>query len=132
MPEPMPEADFSKLSPALPPFPAIVGISNPCWEVPLAVAVCPECGGSMVLEVIEWDAELGEPTKPGCDLSCRAEMAAFGAYMATESNTEEERNAYSAYVDAEHNHFQSDWQPAIERVYDWARLHVRVPVGEKS
>lgn len=39
------------------------------FNIPATVAVCPHCGGKLMLGVDEW-LEDGEPTEAGCHVSC--------------------------------------------------------------
>lgn len=72
-------------------------------KVPGYVATCPECGGQLQAECYEWDEETGKPTI-SLNVSCIAE----------ENLSEEE------YVDQQHRHWQSNWQPVIDKVHEWA------------
>lgn len=59
--------------------------------VPKQLLVCPECGGRLEIEVNEWEAETGRPVFGGYYLNCENESSVH------------------------HRHWQSDWQPAIDR-----------------
>jgi hypothetical protein len=63
--------------------------------VPKTVAVCPECGGALHVESIEWIEETGIPTSGGLSVDCE--------------NEENER----------HRYWQSDWQSIINAVEKW-------------
>lgn len=78
--------------------------------VPREVGKCPECGGALEVEVVEWDAETGVPTIGGLSIGCREESL----------NEEAEH----------HRHWQSDWQDAIDEVSHWARENIRVPINK--
>jgi predicted nucleic acid-binding Zn-ribbon protein len=80
--------------------------------VPPAVAVCPECGGRLYLDVVEWESDSGRPTDGGVHVDCEREPDP------DDDSPEAE--------DAEHRSWQSDWMPVMDRVTAWARRHVRV------
>lgn len=66
-------------------------------DIPPDVATCPECGSKMYAECVEWDMETGTPTTTGIMVNCVAD--------------DEEM---------EHRYWQSDWQPIIDAVNEWA------------
>jgi len=38
--------------------------------VPRIVACCPECGGSLLVQVSEWESDTGTPTEFGVEVDC--------------------------------------------------------------
>ncbi len=77
-------------------------------KVPLAVARCPTCGRRVWLEVEEWEERpdgTGIPTSGGVIAHCTRSY---------HEGAEETRHPYIY------------WLPVREKVYEWARAHVRV------
>lgn len=83
-------------------------------KVPSRVAVCPECGGGLFLQVNEWETDTGAPTDGGIDLDCE---------RAPDFDDPD-------YDDKCHRNWQGEWQPVYDRVTAWARRHVRVVKGD--
>lgn len=79
------------------------------FDIPATVAVCPHCGGKLMLEVDEW-LEDGEPTEAGCHVSCVDEP-------------EDEDHFPMPYVTL---------LPIEAKVYAWARQHIRVCESEEE
>jgi hypothetical protein len=61
-----------------------------------AIAVCPECYGSLVVRNQSWDAETGKPYAADLQIDCTRDP--------------HER----------HRWWQSDWQPVVDLVREWA------------
>lgn len=59
--------------------------------IPKQLLICPECGGRLDIEINEWQTETGLPVFGGFYLNCENESS------------------------VNHRHWQSDWQPAIDR-----------------
>lgn len=77
--------------------------------VPATVALCPECGSSLHVHSNEWDTETGVPTPEGLQIDCVAECEAIG----------------QTFYDVSHRWFQSDWQPVVDEVREWASVSER-------
>jgi hypothetical protein len=63
--------------------------------VPKDVCVCPECGGKLMAESMEWIEETGMPTIGGLTVDCK-----------------------NSFVER-HRYWQSDWQSVINQVEKW-------------
>jgi hypothetical protein len=77
------------------------------FDVPSHVAVCPECGADLILEVVEWEDDTKHPTQGGCLVSCRLDSV----------------NDESGEP---HQMFQSDWAHIDWCVFEWASKNVQV------
>jgi len=64
-------------------------------DIPKEIAACPECEGPLHAECDEWEADTGRPITVLCVCA-----------MDDDSN---------------HRMWQSDWQPTLDRVQEWAR-----------
>lgn len=64
--------------------------------IPKSVAVCPECGGRLDAECIEWGAEDGKPSTSGLYIDCRKDRRRM-----------------------EHKYWQSDWQSIVDAIGKW-------------
>ena len=76
------------------PYPTTLLYGGRC-SVPSRVATCPECDAKLEAVSEEWNTDTGEPTTSllvGC----------------------------SQFDQTPHKHWQSDWQPVIDRVQKWA------------
>lgn len=80
-------------------------------DVPITVAVCPECGSQLIAQSESWDAT-GAPLQDGLSVSCEDEDDAIQAW---EENDEDKRN----WREVMHRWWQGEWQPVIDRVRDW-------------
>ena len=72
------------------------------FDVPTKVAKCPECGGMLVVRVNGWGEiapDLWEPIVAQLQIDC------------------ENEDPYGWYT---HRWWQSDWQPVVDRVREWA------------
>ena len=71
---------------------------------------CPECGGPLTVDVNEWETDTGWPTEFGVEIDCR------------NNNYGDEEGCGDGF---DHRWWQSDWQPAVDVVTQWARVHLR-------
>lgn len=104
----------------LDPPPIAVSAGPPCWaaallfgrehicEVPRTVAICPECGGDLFVEA-EWDESTDKPTRTGLSVSCCVEDSSLVRWENSKHDNREFR-------DVAHRHWQSDWQPIVDRI----------------
>lgn len=76
---------------------------------------CPECGDRCIVEFDEWSVRDGTPTAGGFRVMCEPDTDAELAAWARDED----------HVDG-HRHWQSDWQPLIDRVGRWLARNVRV------
>jgi hypothetical protein len=76
------------------------------FEISGNVATCPECSSTLILEVVEWEADTGRPTSGGCLVSCEAD----------EANE----------TDIEHQYLQSDWAYPQWKVEEYSYSNIRV------
>ena len=91
--------------------------------VPNDVAVCPECGSALSVEINEWSTEDGRCDGPGeFNVSCSREDDGLEKFVAGEID----EGLY--YSDYQERGWQSDWQPVIDRVGRWLEANVRVEV----
>lgn len=84
---------------------------NTDFAIPRTVASCPHCPGALHLEVDEWQND-GTPTEAGVHVSCDGETD-----------------------DANDAHWQMPyvyWMPLEMKVYEWARVHIRVTETEEE
>ncbi len=84
-------------------------------DIPQSIAVCPECGGALHLQNDEWNAKTGMPTQSGFSLDCMHEEELLDAWA---DNDEDDRSIEEA---GEHRHWQSDWQPVRDRIWEWLK-----------
>jgi len=73
--------------------------------LPRNVAICPECGGEIHVDCVEWDAVSGKPTQAGLDIACLADDA-------TEPWSGEDN-------DVSHIYLQGAWQPVRDAIWQW-------------
>lgn len=69
---------------------------------------CPECGGTLLVDVTEWESETGRPTECGVEIDCQHNN--YG---------DEEEDGF------DHRWWQSDWMPVLDALSAWARRHLR-------
>lgn len=82
-------------------------INSDDWlKIPTDVATCPECECQLWADVFEWEIESREITEGGFTIECVNE------------DYEDE--------DTRHRHWQSEWQPVINKVFAWLSENVRV------
>lgn len=79
--------------------------------VPLSVATCPECGGQLHASSDEWEVTTGCPTSITVD--CMEEELRLDEW---ENNDGDERS----HREVAHKWHQSDWQPVVDTVREWA------------
>lgn len=84
-------------------------------EVPTRVAVCPECGGRLFLQVEAWDSRTGEPADHSIHIDCEHEPDPDDESIEAE--------------DRMHRWWQGEWLPVINRAAAWAARHVRVLIA---
>lgn len=75
-------------------------------EVPSRIAQCPECGGMLIVCVMEYSMPDRRATLGGISIDCESE--------------DDEND------DTRHRHYQSDWQPIYDRIYNWMYDNVRI------
>jgi hypothetical protein len=85
-----------------------------CVPVPGDVETCPECGAALNVSFGSYDPETGAPDEDDLSVNCDAEPEDW-----------EDDDAYETY-DRVHRHYQSDWQPVIDRVRAWALARYRI------
>lgn len=85
--------------------PVIIQAAKP-FEIPGSVAQCPECGGALWVEVLEYSL----PDRRATDV---------GIYTQCESEDDEDRDTW-------HRCEQSEWQPTYDRIYNWMYDNVRI------
>lgn len=71
--------------------------------VPETIAVCPECGGVLVVLAHAWDEATGLPLAVDLDIDCTADPL----------------NDDDSAPWLWHKHRQSDWQPVVDSVRKW-------------
>ena len=76
------------------------------------VAVCPECGSELEIDCYEWDLVTGFPTRSGFNLDCKQEEEDLDDWIHNDDDTRDKREVM-------HRHWQSDWQPVIDKVWAW-------------
>jgi hypothetical protein len=79
--------------------------------VPLSVATCPECGGQLHASSDEWEVTTGCPTS--ITVNCMEEELRLDEW---ENNDDDERS----HSEVAHKWHQSDWQPIVDTVREWA------------
>jgi len=78
--------------------------NKPLWRgksstVPRAIAICPECQGTLAARSLEWDAASGRPEASAIELDCEHDCRGGKT----------------------HRHFQSDWQPVRDAIAKWCK-----------
>lgn len=86
---------------------------GPCPEivrVPKRVAVCPECGGELLVQVCAWDTETMRPIRDeGIEVDC-----------VNEPDPDDED------AESQHRWWQGEWMATLDKVRLWASRHLRV------
>lgn len=65
-------------------------------SVPRDIATCPECGGKLLVRSMAWDEATGRPIASDLQIDCMRDP------------------------NERHRWHQSDWQPVVDLVRDWA------------
>lgn len=78
----------------------MVGFNGDPVPVPENIAVCPECGRQVEVEVTEWDEE-GKPTAAGCYVGCH--------------------NYNTSLEPVEHLFYQLDWAGVEAKAVEYLR-----------
>jgi len=84
-------------------------------DIPERVAVCPECGSKLYVEINEWESETGIPTYAGIYIYCQKEESQFIDDLIMFGKN------YSS-----HCHWQSYWQNTIDKVRKWGQDKIRI------
>lgn len=71
---------------------------------------CPECGGKLYADIVEWETETGIPTDGGVTVHCETEDAELGAALDDDSIDDDYLKTLM------HRHWQSEWQPIIDQI----------------
>jgi hypothetical protein len=79
-------------------------------KLPTTVAVCPECGSQLCFDICEWVEETGQPTIAGVYVDCMVEDLLMQEWE------ENDAKGINDLRDIEHRHWQSEWQPVIDKV----------------
>ena len=79
-------------------------------DVPLAIAVCPECGGFVEVECNEWTMVDGvsKPTQGGLLIYCRSN---WNRLLEDEQDGKDEED--------DHSYAQCDWIGVHVKIYKW-------------
>lgn len=85
-------------------------------DLPKEIAVCPECGSELYIECYEWNSQTGFPTRAGFQVHCKQEDKEVDDWMNNDNDHRTSREVM-------HRHWQSDWQPVIDRVWNWINQH---------
>lgn len=93
-------------------------------EVPQDVAVCPECGGKLTVDCNEWNAGTGFPIESGFSLSCEAEEELLDDWVGDDTDLRH-------INEVGHRHWQSDWQPVRDRVWEWIESKRKELISEE-
>jgi hypothetical protein len=81
-------------------------------DLPKEVDICPECGSELEIDCYEWDSVTGFPTRSGFNLDCKQEEKDLDDWTHNDDDTRSSREVM-------HRHWQSDWQPVIDKVWGW-------------
>jgi hypothetical protein len=69
-------------------------------DVPDTVAKCPECGGDLAANSMQWDAETGQPDAAALEIVCIADARELTCI---------------------HRWHQSEWQPIRDAIVKWCK-----------
>jgi hypothetical protein len=86
-----------------------------CVPVPRDVDTCPDCGRGLNVSFGSYDPETGEPDMDDVSVNCDAEPEDW-----------EDDDGLPHYYYMTHRHYQSDWQPVIDRGRVWALARYRI------